>query len=52
MPLPCTIAPPPRPRPLVSAGATHAKTPGQAAGGEAVITMLADDDAVEAAVFA
>lgn len=38
--------------PLVSAGATHAKTPGQAAGGEAVITMLADDDAVEAAVFA
>jgi len=37
--------------PLVSAGTTHAKTPGQAAGGEAVITMLSDDAAVEAAVF-
>jgi len=38
--------------PLVSAGAVNAETPGQAAGGEAVITMLADDAAVEAVVFA
>jgi 3-hydroxyisobutyrate dehydrogenase-like beta-hydroxyacid dehydrogenase len=37
--------------PLVGGGAVHAKTPGEAAGGEAVITMLSDDAAVEAAVF-
>src|SRR5680860_450848 len=36
--------------PLVNKGATRADTPG-AAVGEAVITMLADDAAVEAAVF-
>ena len=37
--------------PLVERGASHAATPAQAAGGEAVITMLADDAAVEAVVF-
>jgi 3-hydroxyisobutyrate dehydrogenase-like beta-hydroxyacid dehydrogenase len=37
--------------PLVKKGAPRADTPGAAAGGEAVITMLADDAAVEAAVF-
>jgi len=37
--------------PLVAIGAARAETPGAAASGEAVITMLADDAAVEAAVF-
>ncbi len=37
--------------PHVKNGATLAKTPAEAAGGEAVITMLADDAAVEAVVF-
>jgi uracil-DNA glycosylase family 4 len=37
--------------PHVSKGAELARTPGEAARGEAVITMLADDAAVEAAVF-
>jgi 3-hydroxyisobutyrate dehydrogenase-like beta-hydroxyacid dehydrogenase len=36
---------------LVSKGATLAPTPGEAARGEVVITMLADDHAVEQAVF-
>jgi 3-hydroxyisobutyrate dehydrogenase-like beta-hydroxyacid dehydrogenase len=36
---------------LVENGAKLSTTPGKAAGGEAVITMLADDAAVEAAVF-
>jgi 3-hydroxyisobutyrate dehydrogenase-like beta-hydroxyacid dehydrogenase len=37
--------------PLIVLGAAPAQTPAEAAGGDAVITMLADDDAVEAAVF-
>jgi len=37
--------------PLVAKGAARAETPSAAAGGEAIITMLADDAAVEAAVF-
>jgi 3-hydroxyisobutyrate dehydrogenase-like beta-hydroxyacid dehydrogenase len=37
--------------PLVAKGAAGAETPGAAAGGEVVITMLANDAAVEAAVF-
>ena len=36
---------------LAGKGATLAKTPGEAARGEVVITMLADDRAVEQAVF-
>jgi 3-hydroxyisobutyrate dehydrogenase-like beta-hydroxyacid dehydrogenase len=36
--------------PLVEAGATLARTPGDAAAGDFVITMLADDDAVDAVV--
>ena len=36
---------------LVKAGARLAKTPGEAAGGDAVFTMLADDHGVEAVVF-
>jgi 3-hydroxyisobutyrate dehydrogenase-like beta-hydroxyacid dehydrogenase len=36
---------------LVAAGAVLAKTPGEAARGDVVITMLADDGVVEAAVF-
>jgi 3-hydroxyisobutyrate dehydrogenase-like beta-hydroxyacid dehydrogenase len=37
--------------PLVALGATLAETPADAAAGDAVITMLADDAAVEAAVL-
>ena len=37
--------------PLVAAGGRIAATPAQAAGGEIVITMLADDQAVEAVTF-
>jgi 3-hydroxyisobutyrate dehydrogenase-like beta-hydroxyacid dehydrogenase len=37
--------------PLVKAGAVLAETPGEAAEGDAVITMLADDAAVEAVTF-
>jgi 3-hydroxyisobutyrate dehydrogenase-like beta-hydroxyacid dehydrogenase len=37
---------------LVDKGANLAKTPAEAAQGEMVITMLADDAAVESAVFA
>lgn len=37
--------------PFVKMGATHAATSAEAAGGEAVITMLADDAAVEAVVY-
>jgi 3-hydroxyisobutyrate dehydrogenase-like beta-hydroxyacid dehydrogenase len=37
--------------PLIELGATAAKTVAEACGGEAVITMLADDDAVESIVF-
>jgi 3-hydroxyisobutyrate dehydrogenase-like beta-hydroxyacid dehydrogenase len=37
--------------PLVKRGAHFAKTPGHAARGEAVITMLADDHAVDEVVF-
>jgi 3-hydroxyisobutyrate dehydrogenase-like beta-hydroxyacid dehydrogenase len=36
---------------LVAKGATLAKTPGEAARGDVVITMLADDAAVEGVVF-
>jgi len=36
---------------LVAKGATFAKTPGEAARGDVVITMLADDAAVEGVVF-
>src|SRR4026209_837837 len=38
--------------PLVKRGAQLAKTPGDAARGDVVITMLADDHAVDQAVFA
>ena len=38
--------------PLVKRGAQLAKTPGDAARGQIVITMLADDRAVDEAVFA
>jgi 3-hydroxyisobutyrate dehydrogenase-like beta-hydroxyacid dehydrogenase len=38
-------------QPLVAAGAKLAQTPAQAAQGDVVITMLADDPAVEAVVF-
>ena len=37
--------------PLVKRGAHFAKTPGHAARGETVITMLADDHAVDEVVF-
>jgi 3-hydroxyisobutyrate dehydrogenase-like beta-hydroxyacid dehydrogenase len=37
--------------PLIELGGTAAKTVAEACGGEAVITMLADDDAVESIVF-
>lgn len=37
--------------PLVEAGATHAATPREAARGDFVLTMLADDAALEAVVF-
>ena len=42
---------PARTEALVAKGAQHAATPGAAAEGEAIITMLADDAAVEASVF-
>jgi 3-hydroxyisobutyrate dehydrogenase-like beta-hydroxyacid dehydrogenase len=38
-------------KPLVEAGAALAETPADAAGGDSVITMLADDPAVEAVVW-
>jgi 3-hydroxyisobutyrate dehydrogenase-like beta-hydroxyacid dehydrogenase len=37
--------------PLISAGAKYVDKPGAACGGDVVITMLADDHAVEAVVF-
>jgi 3-hydroxyisobutyrate dehydrogenase-like beta-hydroxyacid dehydrogenase len=37
--------------PLISAGAKYVDKPGAACGGDVVITMLADDNAVEAVVF-
>jgi len=42
---------PAKAEPHVKKGAKRAETPSAAAGGEAIITMLADDAAVEAAVF-
>ena len=42
---------PARTEPLVAAGARRAKTPADAAAGEVVVTMLANDEAVEAVVF-
>ena len=42
---------PARAEALVAKGATLAKTPGKAARGDVVITMLADDAAVEGVVF-
>ena len=37
--------------PLIKAGARQAATPAEAAGGEIVFTMLANDEAVERVVF-
>jgi 3-hydroxyisobutyrate dehydrogenase-like beta-hydroxyacid dehydrogenase len=42
---------PGRDRALVAAGATRAATPAEAAAGEVVLTMLADDRALEAVAF-
>jgi 3-hydroxyisobutyrate dehydrogenase-like beta-hydroxyacid dehydrogenase len=52
IPSPCTTALPQKAANLKGKGATVADTPaGAAAGAEAVITMLADDAAVEETVF-
>lgn len=42
---------PDKAEPLVAAGARRAASPAEAAGGDAVVSMLADDAAVEAVVF-
>src|SRR4029453_19596082 len=49
--LPVYNRPKAKPEPLLKRGAHLAETPGDAARGEVVITMLADDHAVDEAVF-